>query len=91
MRAGSTPATSTNKENIMFCVYHVEGSEEGLIPVATFYTNVTDALKWSNSLRDQGFKFVSIASEVEGNSTKMGATGPDENYVPQLNYLPIAQ
>ena len=59
----------------MFCVYHVEGSEEGLVPVATFYTNVTDALNWSNDLRKQGFKFITIASELEGNVTKMGAAG----------------
>ena len=59
----------------MFCVYHVEGSDEGLVPVATFYTNVTDALNWSNDLRKQGFKIITIASELEGNVTKMGAAG----------------
>ena len=59
----------------MFCVYHVEGSEEGLVPVATFYPNVTEALKWSNDLRKQGFKFVVIGSEIEGNTTKMGVAG----------------
>lgn len=67
----------------MFCVYHVEGSDEGLVPVVTFFTVLTDALTWSTDLRKQGFKFVSITSELEGNTTKMGVTGPDENYVPQ--------
>ena len=59
----------------MFCVYHLEASPEGVIPVATMYDNVTDALNWSNDLRKQGFKFITIASEIEGNVTKMGAAG----------------
>ena len=43
--------------------------------MATFYPNVTEALKWSNDLRKQGFKFVVIGSEIEGNTTKMGVAG----------------
>lgn len=67
----------------MFCVYHVEASDDGLVPVVSFFSNLTKALNWSNDLRKQGAKFVVITSELDGNVTKMGVTGPDENYVPQ--------
>jgi hypothetical protein len=58
----------------MYCVYHIEGSEEGLIPVATFYEQLTEALKWSHTIRKQGFKFVTMVSE---NPDSVGESGVD--------------
>jgi hypothetical protein len=58
----------------MYCVYHIEGSEEGLIPVATFYTQLTEALNWSEDLRKQGFQFVTMVSE---NPDVVGKPGVD--------------
>ena len=46
-----------------------------LQPTADFFKDLKEALDWSNELRKRGCRFVSIVSEVEGNVTKMGATG----------------
>ena len=39
-----------------------------------------EALAISEGLRKEGKMFVSIASEIPGNVTKMGVAAPDENY-----------
>lgn len=61
----------------MFCVYHMMERFDELVPQCDFFEELELALAWSNSLRDRGCRFVIMASEVEGNVTKMGAAGMD--------------
>ena len=46
-----------------------------LKPQADFFDELTKALQWSQELRRQGCRFVTLVSEVEGNTTKMGVSG----------------
>lgn len=46
-----------------------------LRPQADFFDELTKALRWSQELRDRGCRFVTLVSEVEGNTTKMGVAG----------------
>ena len=61
----------------MFCVYHMTEKFDEVVPQYDFFEELVHALAWSNSLRDRGYKFVVMASEVDGNVTKMGAAGMD--------------
>jgi hypothetical protein len=60
---------------IMFCVFHVIECFDELKPQCEFFDNLIEALNRSNALRDMNCRFVSLVSEIEGNTTKMGATG----------------
>lgn len=55
--------------------------DEGeLIPHCQMFEDMGKALEFSNEARSMGARFVCMASEVEGNMTKMGVSGPSPNY-----------
>lgn len=51
-----------------------------LIPHCQMFDGIEKALKFSNEARDRGARFVCMASEVEGNMTKMGVASPSPDY-----------
>lgn len=65
----------------MYCVYWVRDFGTGdEMCCGRICSELDEALKVSESLRKEGKLFVSIASEIPGNVTKMGVAAPDENY-----------
>ena len=59
----------------MFCVYHMSEHFDELHANADFFKELKEALDWSNELRKRGCRFVTLVSEIEGNTTKMGVAG----------------
>lgn len=64
----------------MFCVFYLDEVFDDLVPRNDMFDDMSKALKWCNTLRNRGVRFVTMASEVDGNCTKMGVSSPDEKY-----------
>lgn len=64
----------------MFCVFWCEPLYDEYRPKCEVFECCTMALQWAESLRKQGYRFVTIASEIPGNVTKMGVDVTDESY-----------
>lgn len=56
----------------LFCVYWIEIIDNEVISKYSLFRTLEQALKWSEEMRQKEKRFVTMASEVGGNCTKMG-------------------
>jgi hypothetical protein len=66
---------------MMFCVYYSKVSYDSVTPYAVLFEDMGMALKFANAMRnDPQSKFITMASEIEGNCTLMGVSEPSKDY-----------
>ena len=78
----------------MFCVYWVQDFGDGdERPCASVVEDLKEALALTERCRNFGFRFVTMASEVPGNVTKMGVdtTGPDYEWFKRRDSLRVGR
>lgn len=56
----------------LFCVYWIEIIDNTVVSKHSLFQTLEQALKWSEKMRREEKRFVTMASEVSGNCTKMG-------------------
>ena len=66
----------------MFCVFWLEDCHhfDKLVPKSSLFEDMKEALEFSMLLRNNGKRFVTMSSEVAGNTTLMGVSPAPKDY-----------